>query len=66
LKCRDEKGEASWRVLPRRIGRRSGERQGATCNEEAGGYDKHVKAIRQLLVENQNLQKKEEEKAVRA
>ncbi len=35
-------------------------------NEEAGGYDKHAETIRDLLVQNQGVQVREESKAERA
>jgi two-component system chemotaxis response regulator CheB len=53
-------------ALLRRIGARAGERQAASYNDEASGYDQHVEVIRRLLVENQGLQLKEEGKAQRA
>jgi two-component system chemotaxis response regulator CheB len=49
--------------LLRRIGARAGERQAVSYNEEAGGYDKHAETIRELLVQNQRVQMREESKA---
>jgi two-component system chemotaxis response regulator CheB len=49
--------------LLRRIGARAGERQAISYNEEAGGYDKHAETIRELLVQNQRVQMREESKA---
>jgi len=53
-------------ALLRRIGARAGERQAISYNEEAGGYDKHAETIRDLLVQNQGVQVREESKAERA
>jgi two-component system chemotaxis response regulator CheB len=50
-------------ALLRRIGTRAGERQAVSYNEEAGGYDKHAETIRELLVQNQRVQMREESKA---
>src|SRR5713226_4268710 len=49
-------------ALLRRIGARAGERQAVSYNEEAGGYEKHVETIRELLVQNQRVQMREEGK----
>ncbi len=46
-------------ALLRRIGARAGERQAVSYNEEAGGYEKHVETIRELLVQNQRVQMRE-------
>ena len=46
-------------ALLRRIGARAGERQAVSYNDEAGGYEKHVETIRELLVQNQRVQMRE-------
>jgi len=47
-------------ALLRRIGARAGERQAVSYSEEAGSYDKHAETIRELLVQNQGVQMREE------
>jgi len=44
----------------------SGRAASGFYNEEAGGYDKHAETIRDLLVQNQGVQVREESKAERA
>jgi two-component system chemotaxis response regulator CheB len=58
MRVLEEKG-----ALLRRIGARAGERQAIAYNDEARGYDRHVETIRQLLMENQKLQEREEVRA---
>jgi two-component system chemotaxis response regulator CheB len=58
MRVMEEKG-----ALLRRIAARAGDRQAVGYNEEASGYDKHVETIRNLLVENQRLQAREEGQA---
>src|SRR6266853_298703 len=50
-------------ALLRRVGARAGDRQAVSYNEEAGGYDTHAETIRELLVQNQGVQMREERKA---
>src|SRR6266478_1156274 len=64
--CHGVMWEMEEGTLLRRIGARAGERQAISYNEEAGGYDKHAETIRDLLVQNQGVQVREESKAERA
>lgn len=50
-------------ALLMRIGARVGGRQARSYSEEAGGYEKHVETIRELLVQSQSMQMEEEAKA---
>lgn len=47
-------------ALLRRLAMRSGEKIAASYKEQAGGYEAHAEALRQLLIGNQHLQEEVE------